>query len=113
MSQTTTERPAGKRPTSALGRAADWADERYTASSFVRNSLNKVFPDNWSFMMGEIALYSFIILLLTGTYLAFFFDPSMADTVYHGTYKPLSGISMSRAYASTLDITFDVRGGLV
>ena len=53
MSQTTTERPAGKRPTSALGRAADWADERYTASSFVRNSLNKVFPDNWSFMMGE------------------------------------------------------------
>ena len=55
----------------------------------IRKQLNKVFPDHWSFMMGEIALYSFIILLLTGTYLTFFFDPSMAETVYHGRYVPM------------------------
>ena len=113
MSQTTTERPAGKRPTSALGRAADWADERYTASRFVRSSLNKVFPDNWSFMMGEIALYSFIILILTGAYLALFFDPSMTEVRYDGSYSLLRGVEMSRAYDSTLNISFDVRGGLL
>ena len=79
----------------------------------MRTQLNKVFPDHWSFMMGEIALYSFIILLLTGTYLTFFFDPSMAETVYHGRYVPMQGITMSRAYESTLNITFDVRGGLI
>ena len=55
-----------------------------TLAGPMRTQLNKVFPDHWSFMMGEIALYSFIILLLTGTYLTFFFDPSMAETVYHG-----------------------------
>ena len=79
----------------------------------MRKQLNKVFPDHWSFMMGEIALYSFIILLLTGTYLTFFFDPSMAETIYHGRYVPMQGITMSRAYESTLNITFDVRGGLI
>jgi ubiquinol-cytochrome c reductase cytochrome b subunit len=115
MSQTTTERErqSGKRPASALGRAADWADERYTSSRFIRSSLNKVFPDNWSFMMGEIALYSFIILLLTGTYLAFFFDPSMTEVRYNGSYSLLRGVEMSRAYDSTLSISFDVRGGLL
>ncbi|MCW2497410.1 ubiquinol-cytochrome c reductase cytochrome b subunit, partial [Jatrophihabitans sp.] len=75
--------------------------------------LNKVFPDHRSFMMGEIALYSFIVLLLTGTYLSFFFDPSQAEVIYHGRYIPMDGISMSKAYASTLDISFDVRGGLI
>ena len=62
----------------------------------MRKQLNKVFPDHWSFMMGEIALYSFIILLLTGTYLSFFFDPSMADTVYHGRYVPMRRASRCR-----------------
>ncbi len=64
-------------------------------------------------MMGEIALYSFIVLLLTGTYLTFFFDPSQAEVIYHGRYTPMDGIKMSQAYKTTLDITFDVRGGLV
>ncbi|MFL6128064.1 MAG: cytochrome b N-terminal domain-containing protein, partial [Mycobacteriales bacterium] len=78
-----------------------------------RRALNKVFPDNWSFMMGEIALYSFIVLLLTGTYLSFFFDPSMTEVHYNGSYSLLRGVEMSRAYDSTLDISFDVRGGLL
>jgi len=90
-----------------------WVDDRLGSSNFVRRSLNKVFPDHWSFMLGEIALYSFIILLLTGTYLTLFFDASMREVVYNGSYIPLKGVTMSEAYASTLNISFDVRGGLL
>ncbi len=100
-------------PRTPQGKAAKFFDERLNLAGPTRKQLNKVFPDHWSFMMGEIALYSFIILLLTGTYLSFFFDPSMAETVYHGRYLPLNGITMSKAYESTLNITFDVRGGLI
>jgi ubiquinol-cytochrome c reductase cytochrome b subunit len=78
----------------------------------VRTLLNKVFPDHWSFLLGEIALWSFVILLLTGTFLTFFFDPSMEEVAYDGSYTALQGVEMSRAYASTLQISFDVRGGL-
>jgi ubiquinol-cytochrome c reductase cytochrome b subunit len=87
-------------------------DSRYHPSAAVRRQLNKVFPTHWSFLLGEIALYSFIVLLLTGVYLTLFFDPSMAEVTYHGVYQPLNGVQMSRAYESTLDITFEVRGGL-
>src|SRR3954464_2819276 len=82
-------------------------------SAFIKRSLNKAFPDHWSFMLGEIALYSFIILLLTGTYLTLFFDASMREVLYNGSYVPLKGVKMSEAYASTLHISFDVRGGLL
>ena len=92
---------------------ARWVDDRLGSSNFVRRSVNKVFPDHWSFMLGEIALYSFIILLLSGTYVAFFYDASTREVIYNGSYMPLKGIAMSQAYASTLDISFDVRGGLV
>jgi ubiquinol-cytochrome c reductase cytochrome b subunit len=79
----------------------------------MRTWLRKIFPDHWSFLLGEIALYTFIILLLTGTFLTLFFQPSMTDVVYHGSYVPLRGVHMSEAYASTLRISFDVRGGLL
>ena len=88
-------------------------DDRLRAARPVRAFLRKVFPDHWSFLLGEIALYSFIILLLTGTFLTFFFQPSMTEVVYHGAYTPLRGVRMSEAYASTLNISFDVRGGLL
>jgi quinol---cytochrome-c reductase cytochrome b subunit len=94
-------------------RGANWVDERTTIASPLRRALNKVFPDHWSFMLGEIALYSFIILLLTGTYLTLFFDASMGETKYDGSYDPLRGVEMSRAFESTLKISFDVRGGLI
>lgn len=97
----------------AAGKAANWTDERLTIARLTRKVFNKVFPGHWSFMIGEIALYSFIVLLLTGTYLTFFFDPSMTEVRYDGSYAPLHGVEMSRAYDSTLDISFDVRGGLV
>jgi ubiquinol-cytochrome c reductase cytochrome b subunit len=101
------------KPRTPQGKAGKWADERLGLAGGARKQLNKVFPDHWSFMMGEIALYSFIILILTGTFLTFFFDASMAEVRYNGSYIPLDGVEMSRAYASTLHISFDVRGGLV
>src|ERR1700710_2915451 len=85
---------------------------RYHPSAAVRRQLNKVFPTHWSFLLGEIALYSFIVLLLTGIYLTLFFDPSMTEVTYGGVYQPLNGIQMSKAYESALDISFEVRGGL-
>ena len=96
------------------GKVADWVDDRLHLAGPMRKQLNKVFPDHWSFMLGEIALYSFIILLLTGTFLTFFFDASMAEVVYHGRVRAAARAStMSRAYESTLNICFDVRGGLM
>src|SRR6201993_1864393 len=87
-------------------------DARYHPSAALRRQLNKVFPTHWSFLLGEIALYSFIVLLITGVYLTLFFDPSMVDVTYNGAYTPLRGVEMSRAYQSALDISFEVRGGL-
>ncbi len=107
-----TERHA-RGPRTRPGRTGVFFDDRLRLARGIRPYLNKVFPDHWTFMMGEIALYSFIVLLLTGTYLTFFFDPSAAEVVYHGRYLPMRGVTMSRAYESTLNISFDVRGGLI
>src|SRR6201991_4341215 len=90
----------------------DAIDSRYHPSAAVRRQLNKVFPTHWSFLLGEVALYSFIVLLITGVYLTLFFDPSMTEITYQGVYQPLRGVEMSKAFASTLDISFEVRGGL-
>jgi ubiquinol-cytochrome c reductase cytochrome b subunit len=97
----------------ALGGTGKFLDDRLHGARGLRVFLRKIFPDHWSFLLGEIALYSFIILLLTGTFLTLFFQPSMTDVVYHGSYTPLDGVHMSEAYASTLNISFDVRGGLL
>jgi ubiquinol-cytochrome c reductase cytochrome b subunit len=97
----------------ALSVTGTFLDDRFRAAKGTRVLLRKVFPDHWSFLLGEIALYSFIILLLTGTFLTLFFQPSMTEVVYHGTYTQLDGVRMSEAYASTLNISFDVRGGLL
>ena len=90
-----------------------WLDDRFHGARGFRVLMRKVFPDHWSFLLGEIALWSFVILLLSGTFLALFFVPSMNDVVYHGSYVKLDGIRMSEAYQSTLNISFDVRGGLL
>jgi ubiquinol-cytochrome c reductase cytochrome b subunit len=92
---------------------AGWFDDRFHAARGLRVLMRKVFPDHWSFLLGEIALWSFVILLLTGTFLSLFFVPSMTEVVYHGSYVKLDGIQMSEAYASTLNISFDVRAGLL
>src|SRR5690554_1812625 len=93
--------------------AANYIDERTSISGLVKELGRKIFPDHWSFMLGEVALYSFVVILLSGTFLTFFFDPSMSHVVYDGSYVPLKGIEMSAAMASTLDISFDIRGGLL
>jgi ubiquinol-cytochrome c reductase cytochrome b subunit len=95
------------------GNVASYVDDRTGAAKWMKKNLTKVFPDHWSFMLGEIALYSFVILLLSGTFLTFWFDPSQREVVYEGSYEPLQGIEMSAAYASTLHISFEVRGGLL
>ncbi|WOX08980.1 cytochrome bc complex cytochrome b subunit [Streptomyces sp. N50] len=92
---------------------ADWADGRLGLYAIAKSNMRKVFPDHWSFMLGEICLYSFLILILTGVYLTLFFEPSGVEVIYHGSYAPLNGIPMTRAFESTLDISFDVRGGLL
>jgi quinol---cytochrome-c reductase cytochrome b subunit len=97
----------------ALRGTGGWLDDRFHGAKYLRTLFRKIFPDHWSFLLGEIALYSFVILLLTGTFLTLFFKPSMTDVVYHGSYTKLDGVHMSEAYASTLNISFDVRGGLL
>jgi ubiquinol-cytochrome c reductase cytochrome b subunit len=97
----------------ALEGTGRWLDDRFRGAKGMRTFLRKIFPDHWTFLLGEIALYSFIILLLTGTFLTLWFTPSMTEVVYHGSYLHLHGVKMSEAYASTLNISFDVRGGLL
>ena len=97
----------------AGGSTATYVDQRLGSNKFLARNLGKVFPDHWSFMLGEIALYSFIVVLLTGVYLTLWFKPSMVEVIYDGSYVPLKGIHMSEAYASALNISFDVRGGLL
>src|SRR5262249_22949874 len=92
---------------------ATYLDERIGLYAGAKKNLRKVFPEHWSFMLGEIALYSFIILLLSGTYLTLFFKPSMTEVPYNGSYRPLKGVQMSQAYESTMNLSFDVRGGLL
>lgn len=92
---------------------ANYLDERASLSHVVTGLGRKIFPDHWSFMLGEVALYSFVVLLLTGTFLTFWFQPSMTPVEYDGSFVPLKGVEMSTALASTLDISFDIRGGLL
>src|ERR1700709_1929507 len=92
-----------------MRRTARWLDRRIGAADFARTALNKVFPDHWSFMIGELVLYCFMVLVLTGIYLTFFFSPSPKVVTYHGSYGPLQGVPMSDAYRSALDLSFDVR----
>jgi ubiquinol-cytochrome c reductase cytochrome b subunit len=118
--ETTTNRPGTEPAVAEVGNgmrftnwAAGYVDERFKLSGWIRDYGRKIFPDHWSFMLGEVALYSLIVVLLSGTFLTFFFQASMVETHYDGSYVPLKGIEMSAAMASTLDISFDVRGGLL
>src|SRR5437588_5236439 len=88
-------------------------DQRLGAAPFLRKALSYVFPDHWTFMIGEIALYAFVILIGTGIYLALFFDPSTTDTAYHGSYVPLQGATVSHAFDSTVRLSLNVPAGLM
>ena len=113
---TTEDRPVSVAPSRGArltGAAANYIDERTSISGLVKEVGRKIFPDHWSFMLGEVALYSFVVILLSGTFLTFFYDASMTPVDDEGSYAPLKGIEMSAAMASSLDISFDIRGGLL
>lgn len=99
--------------TTFTDKAANYLDERTKISVAVKSLGRKIFPDHWSFMLGEVALYSFVVIIISGIWLTFFFDPSMTEVEYEGSYVPLKGVEMSAAYASSLDISFDTRGGIL
>ena len=98
------------RASTSTGKIANFVDTRVGLSPVVREFGRKIFPDHWSFMFGEVALYTFVILLLSGTFLTFFFDPSMAHTTYEGSYRPLYGVEMSRDEAYATDISTPLSG---
>ncbi len=100
-------------PYGRVGKVVDELDDRLGIAKGGRVFLDKIFPDHWSFMLGEIALYSFVVLIATGVFLALYFVPSTNQIIYHGSYKPLRGQPVSEAYASTVNISFGVRGGLL
>ncbi|MFH8257547.1 cytochrome bc complex cytochrome b subunit [Streptomyces roseolus] len=106
VTNTQKKAPAGER-------VADWADGRLGIYTLAKANMRKIFPDHWSFMLGEICLYSFLIIILTGVYLTMFFHPSMNEVEYAGSYVPLQGQLMSEAFNSTMHISFEVRGGLL
>ncbi|WP_425550596.1 cytochrome b [Amnibacterium soli] len=106
--------PAEERRSGGVtGWASRYVDERTGISYVVKEFGRKIFPDHWSFMLGEVALYSFVIILFTGTFLTFFFQASMAEVTYNGSYGPLKGLEMSAAMQSALHISFEIRGGLL
>ena len=94
-------------------RAAGWLDRNLGGSGVLRDELRHIFPDNWAFFLGEIALYCFLLLVVTGIFLALFFRASEAQVVYQGSYQPLVGVPMSDAYSSVLDLSMSVRAGLL
>ena len=96
-----------------IKRLVRWADDRVGTTKFTRKALNKVFPDHWSFMLGEVALYCFVVLVGTGVFLTFFFHPSADKVTYLGSYAPLRGLEVSESFRSSLHLSFDVRGGLL
>jgi ubiquinol-cytochrome c reductase cytochrome b subunit len=100
-------------PRDRYRRVAGWIDNTTGGGGLIRRELRHIFPDDWSFFFGEIALYCFVILIATGVYMCLFFKASAARTVYLGSYRPLHGVGMSEAYASVLRLSFDVRAGLV
>ncbi len=109
---TTRAQQADEQPTE-LERVIGWFDERTGTAGLVHAGLRKVFPDHWSFLLGDLALFSFIILLVTGVFMTFFFTPNSTPTTYTGSYLPLNGEQVSAAYQSVLRLSFDVRLGLL
>jgi ubiquinol-cytochrome c reductase cytochrome b subunit len=110
---TTTELVETKKTGGLTAAAANYIDERTSISTAVKELGRKIFPDHWSFLLGEVALYSFVIILLSGSFLTFFFSASMTPVEYNGSFVPLKGVEMSAAMQSSLNISFDIRGGLL
>jgi len=104
---------AARGPYGRVGQIIDELDDRFGLARGGRIFLDKIFPDHWSFMLGEIALYSFVVLVATGIFLTLYYVPSQSVSIYHGTYAPLRGQKVTAAYASTVNLSLSVRAGLL
>jgi ubiquinol-cytochrome c reductase cytochrome b subunit len=93
--------------------SVSYFDTRLGGAPLLRKTLHYVFPDHWSFMLGEIALYCFVVLVGTGIYLTFFFDANYAHEVYRGSYAPLRGTDVTKAFGSTMDLSYETKAGLL
>jgi ubiquinol-cytochrome c reductase cytochrome b subunit len=104
---------AAQGPYGRVGTIVDELDDRIGIAKGGRVFLDKIFPDHWSFMLGEISLYSFLVLIATGIFLALYYVPSTTQVICHCSYAPLHGQRVSEAFQSTVRISFNVRGGLL
>jgi ubiquinol-cytochrome c reductase cytochrome b subunit len=100
-------------PYGKVGQALNELDDRLGVAKGGRTFMDKIFPDHWSFMLGEIVLYSFVVLLVTGVFLTLYYIPSTALVTYHGSYLPLDGQRVTEAFASSVNLSFAVRAGLL
>jgi quinol---cytochrome-c reductase cytochrome b subunit len=103
----------GRGPADRFERAQSWLDERLGTTSFARRALRTVFPDHWSFLLGEIGLGCLVVLVVTGVFLLFFYTPDTRGMTYDGPYAPLKGEQVSAAYDSTMRLSFEVKAGLL
>jgi ubiquinol-cytochrome c reductase cytochrome b subunit len=94
-------------------RGTRWLEQRLGAAKAIKWVMHYVFPDHWSFLLGEVALYAFIVLVGTGIFLTLFYIPGDSQVIYHGSYSLLRGEQMSEAYRSVLDMSFSVPAGLL
>jgi ubiquinol-cytochrome c reductase cytochrome b subunit len=90
-----------------------WLDDRLGIAGLAGSSLRKIFPQHWTFLLGELALYCFVVLVATGVFLTLFYVPDGTPVIYEGSYVPLHGQRVSAAYRSIIEISYDVRAGLV
>ncbi|HEX5240950.1 MAG TPA: hypothetical protein VFW20_08135, partial [Candidatus Limnocylindrales bacterium] len=88
---------AGADKPTELERLAAWLDSRTGVGDIVRTSLRKVFPDHWTFLLGEVALFCLVILVATGVFLTFFYTAASTTVTYDGPYVPLDGSGVSAA----------------
>ena len=99
--------------TQVTDRLATWMDERTRARAVFAHLRGRVTPERWTGLLWQVVVHSFVVVAITGVFLMFFYDPSSTPVVYDGSYQPLQGVEMSRALESTLQLSFDVRGGLL
>jgi cytochrome b-561 len=92
-------------------RLVDWLDDRLGLTDS-RAALGKAFPVADSFLLGEIALFNFLVLVLTGLFLGFFYEPSTAEVTYQGSVLRYQDETVPEAFASVLRITYDIPYGM-
>jgi cytochrome b-561 len=95
-----------------LDRLYGWFDTRLDLEE-AQTFLGKAFPAEDSYLLGEIAAFCFLLLILTGLFLGFFFEPSISEVEYEGSVAQYQGEEMPEAFVSVLNITYDVPFGML